>query len=186
MNSTQKYIDTLKGSAKDVQAALAELADQSLHLDLNEKRFYRRVRLADELTVQVELVHPGGGHTRCRVSTFDISEGGIGLLHGSFVHPNTRCSVLLKSLSGATFSIKGNIVHCRNIRGRVHYVGVRFDEALDVRRFVKTDDEDQSYDSDLVEHAARRIQKLAIEGCEPKLLHAAFEQLGAAMRYPWS
>src|SRR5687768_12470301 len=45
--------------------------------------------------VELEVEHIGGTSSRLRVWTRNLSAGGISLLHGSFVHPGSRCELTL-------------------------------------------------------------------------------------------
>ena len=62
----------------------------------------------------------------------NISRTGIGLLHGQFVHVQTGCTIHLKTLKGKLVGVKGRIVRCRHVVGRVHELGVQFEEPLDL------------------------------------------------------
>jgi len=69
-----------------------------------------------------------------------LSAGGIGLLHGSFVHPQQRCVVALITLNNAEECVTGKIVRCRHVQGHVHDVGIQFDDLVDINRFVRVED----------------------------------------------
>ncbi len=62
----------------------------------------------------------------------NISETGIGLLHGQFIYPQTVCTIHHKTLGGKLAGVKGRVVYCRHVLGRVHEVGVQFDEPVDL------------------------------------------------------
>ncbi len=62
----------------------------------------------------------------------NISRTGIGLLHGQFVYPQTKSIVHLKTLDGRLVGIKGQIVHCRMVEGRIHELGVEFATPIDL------------------------------------------------------
>jgi hypothetical protein len=70
------------------------------------------------------------------VAPIDLSDTGIGFLHGSFLYPGTRCAVSLKAEDGTLLTAAGKIVRCRMITGHVHDVGVRFETPQHISAFV--------------------------------------------------
>jgi hypothetical protein len=71
-----------------------------------------------------------------RVPTMDLSNSGLGFLHGVFVHSGTPCDILLTDVDGRTEIVHARVARCQVARGTVHQVGVRFDEPLAVERFM--------------------------------------------------
>lgn len=71
-----------------------------------------------------------------QVRPFDISSRGMGVLHGSFVYKATPVLVLMKNLVGRIEQVTGKVAHSRMVKGRVHAIGIEFDEVLDLSRFL--------------------------------------------------
>lgn len=71
----------------------------------------------------------------------NLSAGGIGLLHGAFVHIGTRCLVSIIDNNNESRSIKGSIVRCTHVTGRIHQVGVAFNEPIRIEEYLPLDDE---------------------------------------------
>ncbi len=59
-----------------------------------------------------------------------LSDDGIVVLHKSFVHTGTKCSVQLCAVDGSISEISGTLVHCRHAMNEVHELTIRFDERI--------------------------------------------------------
>jgi FixJ family two-component response regulator len=88
------------------------------------------------LWVDVRLEHPGGTDISVRIACRNLSSGGIGLLHNSYVYPDTMCTVWLPHPKKRTVAVQGRVVRCQHVRGKVHEIGVQFEEPLDPREFI--------------------------------------------------
>lgn len=90
-------------------------------------------------TTRVVFAHPGGSATKLNLACWNLSAGGVGLLHRSYVHKGTRCALWLVDVHGHEVEVRGTVVRCIHMDGSVHDVGVQFDHALQARQFVKLD-----------------------------------------------
>ncbi len=87
-------------------------------------------------TVPVLVTHPSGQQVRLELACRNLSRGGMSLLHASFLHTGTRCTVTLRDALGQLRELESAVVRCRHCSGMIHEIGVRFDEPVDVRDFV--------------------------------------------------
>lgn len=71
----------------------------------------------------------------------DLSEGGIGFLHGAYVHAGSRCRVILKDIDGKPACLEGVVRRCDLLLGRAHVVGVELNEEIVMSRFIPPDTE---------------------------------------------
>ncbi len=71
----------------------------------------------------------------------NISRTGMSLLHGKFVYDGTPCVVGLKTLDGRMVQVRGKVAWCRLITGRIHEIGIQFEEPIDLGDFVPPDEE---------------------------------------------
>lgn len=132
----KKALDVLRMSDQDHQAIVNELDRSSLNSPGKDKRKNKRLSYTKAAGLTLEVTHPGGTTVRFVVKPRNISRTGLSVLHGGFVHAGTPCSVPLRNLTGQTVPVKGRVVACRHIRGRVHEVGVEFVSPIDITRFV--------------------------------------------------
>ncbi len=84
----------------------------------------------------VHLQSQGGGPpTSYLVPTRDISNTGMGFLHGSFIYPGSKCIVQLISMHGTWQNVPAKVVRCDYISSGVHDVGVHFLQDIDASEF---------------------------------------------------
>jgi len=90
-------------------------------------------------TVELRLTHPGQSEATMMVACYNLSAGGLGVLHSAYVYPGTKCVVRLPNVDGRNVDVPGVVVRCQHARGVVHDVGIRFNAPIEAREFVKLD-----------------------------------------------
>lgn len=65
----------------------------------------------------------------------DLSEEGVGLLFGRFVHPGSECRVALRKTDRSLNIVEGRVAWCEYYKGSLHRVGVKFDEPIDLAEY---------------------------------------------------
>lgn len=123
------YVDVLRLSEPERRLVLEEFTGKGVGA---EKRRAARVSCGLRVRALIDVTQFQGGQGHFVVYTVDISNSGIGFLHGGYLHQNTACVVKLRSEDGSPFAIEGKIVRCQLVRGRVHEVGVEFSAAIDL------------------------------------------------------
>ena len=71
-------------------------------------------------------------------------EGGIGFIHGSYIHLGSECRVILKDGHGQVTCLEGIVKRCELVQGTAHDIGVQFNEAIDVGHFIQPDEDKQA------------------------------------------
>lgn len=95
-------------------------------------------------SIEIKLIQTGGT-TVFRVATRDLSRGGMSVLHNHFIHPQTRCEVLLPLPGGGVATAKGWVIRCTHRDGVVHEAGIRFDSPMDAREIADIDPMDNVF-----------------------------------------
>lgn len=139
----QGKVETLRLSRNEYMAVLSRLNEASgppfeSRSSRNRRQqqrvpFHRSVRLLCEIHAASHVpgdAEPAAFIVRCR----NISAGGVGFLHGAHVAPDTRCSIIIMDRAASGQCANGRVVHCREVGGGVHEVGVRFDRQIDLSR----------------------------------------------------
>src|SRR5688572_26628713 len=116
------------------QAARAERQGNATSKS-NRRRHKRWEFRAPNTGLTVE--HPGGGVSRLMVCARNLSAGGLGFIHGGYLHKGSRCKVMLRGLDGNMHPIAGQIVSCRHVEGVTHEIGLQFERKIDPTRFVE-------------------------------------------------
>ena len=84
----------------------------------------------------VDMLQPGAvTPTRYAVQPRRISESELWILHGSFLHTGTQCTVQLVTLHGTWASVTGAVSHCRYLEENIHDVCVQFLQRIDPALF---------------------------------------------------
>jgi CheY-like chemotaxis protein len=90
-------------------------------------------------TVKLVLIHPGGTPSTIHVACGNLSAGGIGVLHRTYVHKGTRCTVTLPKVDGTSAELEGTVVRCIHVQGTIHDVGIQFSTPVVAKDFVRLD-----------------------------------------------
>ena len=160
----QNCVDSLRLSDEEQRFILDEL-DRVIRAPprrkLRQDLRYRYV-VREGLLVEVE-----GATSRFIVRPRNLSAGGSSFLHGTFLYPGAACVVSLRATDGRSVHVAGRIVRCRCVHGRVHEIGVRFQERIDVGQFVVLGrarlKEPGAYEPGEVIQLALELQDLALQ-----------------------
>lgn len=90
-------------------------------------------------SIGVSLVHPGGSASHVTMACRNLSCGGVGLLHSCYIHAGTRCTIGLPHPFRGVVQVSGVVTACRHRQGLLHELGVKFDEQINVRDFIRPD-----------------------------------------------
>ena len=154
-------LDALRLSAREQAAILQELdlhaqGGPGANLRHDVRMPYRSVA-----GLMVRMEHPGGSALNYLVKPRNISSGGIGFLHGNFVHIGTSCTITLATVDRKAALVTGKVDQCRHLRKNIHEVGVRFAEAIDLSLFLAS----------FVRAASKREQSTELPNLSGKLLY---------------
>ncbi len=136
-------VSTLRLSPMEIERLKREL-DATGGGAVNAKRAFKRWPFECK-SIRMELQHPGGAATTLAYVPRNISREGIGLLHSSFVYTGTRCVVFLPHPTRGQVAIPGAVTRCRHFKGKIHELGIKFDQPIDVREFLGLDGTEGCY-----------------------------------------
>jgi CheY-like chemotaxis protein len=183
-----EYTNTVRLTESERREILARL-DRESTPDVEQLRNATRWHFR-EACVHVVVEHPSGGFSRIEVLAKDLSETGMAVLHGGFLHVGSECQVILRRHDGVEETLIAQVVRCRHVTGRIHEVGLRFRTTVNPIAFVKLDAsamalegagvapadlrgrvlylDDSEVDQRLVAHhlAESAIQLVAVASCE--------------------
>ncbi len=80
------------------------------------------------------------------VRSRDISDGGIRIIHGGTLKPDTICCVIIESTTGQSIAVGGTIAWCNPVKGMdtpAYELGIRFYETIDASPFAEQPDSAQ-------------------------------------------
>lgn len=135
-SSTINAVDTLRLSKREHESLLEQLGRRTTVFNGDDARTDSRKPYEVENGLVIELEHPGGTRVALLVKPRNLSSKGIGFVHGSFLYVGSHCSVTLKARDGKLAQITGKVARCAYLHGRVHEIGVKFDEPLKLSEYV--------------------------------------------------
>jgi len=138
-----QLIDTLQLS-EEQWAQLAAILDASDPENEGGQRLHKRVSYRKLSQIAVAIQQPDKQWAKYIVRSRDLSEGGIGFVHGSFLHAGSLCRVILKDQEGQVVCIEGTVRGCDFLQGRAHNIGVQFNEEINLSRFVQPQTDESS------------------------------------------
>lgn len=89
--------------------------------------------------IRAEMRQATGSVSDLRYACRNLSGTGVSLLHNSYVHNGTTCTVHLPLLVGGTAATSGKVMRCRHVKGLIHELGIKFAEPVNIRDFVSID-----------------------------------------------
>lgn len=130
-------LDTLRLSPNEQTQLLRYLEGSGVGAAAGQRE-HERINYRPVAGIVMSLEHPGGSNGLFLVRPRNLSGGGIGFLHGAYLHRGSRCGMALRMPGGGCHTIAGRIAWCRHVRGHVHEAGAAFAEPIEVHEFVNT------------------------------------------------
>jgi hypothetical protein len=125
--TTSKFLEGMRLS--DHERGL--LIDQMKKSGAVERRKNPRLIVDGTFSMLLTMDSPGGNSSCFRIYPWDLSKGGIGFFHRSFVYPGTRCTFAGVTFSGKPFNLTGEVVRCSHVSGHAHAVGTKLDTEIE-------------------------------------------------------
>ena len=134
-------LDTLRLWMSDQQwlSLLERIARSSSDYLGPERRQTRKHRHSKTMRCLLRLGFPGTTPGTFMVRSRNISNDGIGFIHGCFIDPGTRCALAVQDDDGFSMMVSGRIAWCKRIDLEAYDVGVQFDQLIEVNRFGQED-----------------------------------------------
>lgn len=142
-------MNTLRLNQRELHKLL-EMYEQNDGGDSNPDREFVRWSYRVE-SVNLVIEHTSGNRVTLPVATRNISRGGISILHSAFMHVGTPCEILLKIPGGTTQSISGTVRRCGHVSGRVHEIGIQFNEQVSTKDLLGLDPLNEAYSLECVD-----------------------------------
>lgn len=141
--------NTLRIGIRELNALLDKIESlQSKKTNPNREfvRWNFRIVRAD-LTIE----HATGSKVILPVATRNISRGGISVLHSAFIHPNSRCHFTAKLDDGRKLDMNGSVLRCSHLGGKVHEVGIKFDNEISTKDLLGLDPIQEAYSLECID-----------------------------------
>ena len=122
--------------AKDLYLDQLDRQKSNAQPAAERRRHERHPHRTDE-GVEVIFDAFDGQSVTCRVRPRNLSQGGIAFLHDAYVYPETRCTVVLVSVTDQPVEVSGKVVGCRHINGKLHEIAMSFDRTIEPDDFIQ-------------------------------------------------
>lgn len=86
--------------------------------------------------VHTTLRQPAGTVSSMVLACRNLSRSGISLLHRSYVHPGTECTLKIMRRDNVAEAVEGKVMRCKHISGVVHEIGIKFRTPIEIRKFL--------------------------------------------------
>lgn len=151
MNRAKSIQNTLRIGKRELNQFLEQIEQSSSGWNNPDREFVRaQYRLE---SVQLVIEHGSGNQVTLSVATRNISRGGISILHSAYIHADTPCEIILSLPEGTKQRVAGKVMRCSHLTGRVHDVGIKFNEQISTRDLLGLDPLNEAYSLERVEPA---------------------------------
>jgi CheY-like chemotaxis protein len=120
--------------ALDASEAAREKAGQTSSVRREHKRWQFR-----HGGIPIEIQHPNGHLVSLLFACRNLSAGGMAVLHSAYMHPGTKVSVQLNHHTQGPTQIPGVVKRCRHVTGKLHEVGIKFAQPIELASFLEVD-----------------------------------------------
>lgn len=132
MSQPSQALDTLRLTDREWKALLDQLETGTPMPARGNARRDQRQTYRNMPQVLLAVEHPAHSWARFRVRPRNISAGGLGFFHGSYIHQNARVVTVLPGRDHGLKTIEGRVRRCEFLGGKIHQVGVQFSQPVDV------------------------------------------------------
>lgn len=191
MTNQNVPIQTLRLSDRD-KAKLLWAIDQVNRQDDTKDQRRLRVSCTNNEAV-LTLKSEGGAETRLSMLARNLSRFGAALVHGRYVHPDTRCDLSIQASNGVWHNLPAAVRHIRHIQGTIHELGVEFETPIELGDFVTLSPAEETRylreladampepGDDPVDQLASRVLIVDDFACDRKLFSHWLAQAGMAV-----
>ncbi len=133
-----KIVDILRLSDLQLIELFRQLKRPEKNPEGGDRRCEERVPFPSPKRLVISIDEPAGEPGIYLVIGRDMSPHGIAFLHGKFAYPETRFTIRLITLDDEAVLVAGRVRRCFHVQGRIHEVGARFDQPIELSDFLPT------------------------------------------------
>lgn len=130
--------NTLGVGGQVYEQLLSRLNTDSEETNPDLRRIHTRVPFADPF-IRVVIEGENGSRREMMLACRNLSRGGVGLLHSTFMYPNTRVITYLPRTDGTVPGLRGKVVRVQHRGGVVHEIGIKFEKDINPRDYLPGD-----------------------------------------------
>lgn len=134
MSKTSNLVRTIRLDDAAIDEIMKKLDDVVADVERDRRKTTRYTYNVKGCVIHLQP-QGGGPPTSYLVPTRNISNTGMGFLHGSFIYPGSKCVVQLITMHGTWQNVPAEVVRCVYIVNGVHDIGLKFFQAIDASEF---------------------------------------------------
>ncbi|MEM9347493.1 MAG: PilZ domain-containing protein [Planctomycetota bacterium] len=129
----KKVVDTLRLSDAEWYECVSEMDRESArNCQDHTRRARERLPYRNLHHVLITVRNYCGRLQYFQSRPYDLSESGIGFLHGAYMHVGTSIELqLMHRVTGMT-KVRATVRGCSHIKNKIHCVGAQFDELIEL------------------------------------------------------
>jgi len=133
-------VDALRISDAQWYACVQEMDLRAMqNRDASDKRQTTRQPYRNIAKIIVSLRSYDGRLQQFKVRAYDLSESGLGFLHGAYIYDNTPAELLMQHHVHGMTRISATLVSCVHVKDRIHRVGAKFAEPIDLAGYLMSE-----------------------------------------------
>ncbi|MEM6260289.1 MAG: PilZ domain-containing protein [Planctomycetota bacterium] len=132
-----QVVDTLRLSDSEWYECVSEMDREAARNNSHQsKRAHERLPYRNLLQVLITVRNYCGRLQYFNSRPYDLSENGIGFLHGAYMHVGTHIELqLMHRLTGMT-KVRATVRSCAHIKNKIHRVGAEFEEPIEINDYL--------------------------------------------------
>lgn len=130
--------NTLGLGEQAYKSLLCKLDEHSNECEVVPQRLHTRIPFMDPF-IRVVIEGENGSQRESMLACRNLSRGGVGLLHSTFMYPNTRVITYLPRTDGRVSGLRGKVVRVQHRGGVVHEIGIKFERDINLRDYLPGD-----------------------------------------------
>lgn len=139
------------------QRLIAKLDEPSSKAKASAKRVFRRLSY-EQSKLRIHIMSEGHNSTSLIVATRNLSQGGVSILHSNFMYNGTNITVDLINNIGEIVPRHGTVTRCIHRGGRIHEIGIKFDDEIRLRDFLIENPDNLLYARERIDPEAMNIK----------------------------
>ncbi len=137
------YLDLLKLTPVQQESIIRQLDAEEADQPGRSKRRSPRLSYPFRDGTLMTVLERGHGQPTYRVVMRNISDHGAGVLHCGFLHRMTPVRLTLVTEDNETLQVRGTVQRCGFVKGKVHDVGIAFDQPIAARSLLAMEAEEE-------------------------------------------
>ena len=130
-------VDSLRLSDAEWYACVSEMDRNASRSNVDkERRTFERLPYRNSPYLYLAIHNPDGRHQHFKVRANNLSQSGIGFLHGSYIYSGTYVELLMQHRDLGSTKIGALVRTCTHVKNTIHRVGAEFEKQINLDDFL--------------------------------------------------